>query len=463
MTDNRSSVSKEEGDAGGGGGESDAAVFVAASMPKKKKKKQDDIFQDFGKEHDALAVREVDIGGVKVQRYDFKRFWRSNEDLARFQHALHDKTRFDKLVFDVRDKYNPELGAEISELRVVHNAGARQKSSVSGAKFRRSKDATAKELQVLQKSLRPKELTGKQKQKDATKNRARQEDGYGHDPRSPLQDIEGTPGGDMTAVSGASPLSPGIDTFCMDTVYQDVGRHGASDSRHPIVMPKTLAIVVFRNGDAHHAGSTVFTKKPIKTLEELFQVCGEMCTPVIPPVVALLDGDLRPVRSLEEVDPCTPYLMKGMEMLEPPPSFFRMSKPEGGSLRSINSAMFASNAHHQAVSRLPAAPLSQQSFRTTSGSIFTPAKSLSLCSLNSAPSGSPPWTTLEPWRPQRAGRKWEAPRQFDHILSWAGQGQRQSHHRYETFMPVQLSADRFGPLRSGSLGMLGASSMSGTF
>merc|ERR1712232_32139 len=228
----------------------------------------------------------------------------------------------------------------------------------------------------------------------------------------------------------------------------------SSVAKHPIVMPKTISLVVFRNGDAHHAGSTVFIKTPISTLKELFVACGEACTPVIPPVVALLDGDLQPVRSLEEVDCSTPYLMKGMELLEPPPSFFRSGKPEGPSLKSINKAMGASNAHHMAVSCLPAPPLSQQSFQTTSGSMFTPAKPLSLCSISSAPAGSPPWLTQEPWRPQKAGRKWEAPSHFDHILSWAGQGQRQQHQRYETFQPVQLSG------RSGSLSMLSLPSMS---
>merc|ERR1719310_2292371 len=125
-------------------------------------------------------------------------------------------------------------------------------------------------------------------------------------------------------------------------------------SKHPIVMPKTFSMVVFRNGDAHHAGSTVFIKTPVRTLKEFFVACGEACTPVIPPVVSLLNGDLRPITSLEEVTAETPLLMKGMELLEPPPSFFRAMWPEGPSLKQINAAMNASNAHNQAVSTLPA-------------------------------------------------------------------------------------------------------------
>lgn len=89
-----------------------------------------------------------------------------------------------------------------------------------------------------------------------------------------------------------------------------------------IDMPQTCSLTVFRNGDKHHTGNVVFLKTIPSSLANLYVICDKIVRPVVGTVQQLLDMDLRPLKSLDDLQHGARYLAKGPEALLPPPAFW---------------------------------------------------------------------------------------------------------------------------------------------
>eukprot|EP00927_Polykrikos_kofoidii_P035788 TRINITY_DN30315_c0_g2_i1.p1 TRINITY_DN30315_c0_g2~~TRINITY_DN30315_c0_g2_i1.p1 ORF type:complete len:661 (-),score=92.19 TRINITY_DN30315_c0_g2_i1:65-2005(-) len=202
-----------------------------------------------------------------------------------------------------------------------------------------------------------------------------------------------------------------------------------------VVGPPTLTLLLFKNSDQYHYGATAFWKRRPLTMADLLAVAGEVCRPLIPPAEALLDMDLRRVRSLDEIDPSVPYLVKGKETLDPPPAFFQVSFAQRPSLRNFQAVRRACQAEGESRHCLPSPP------KSCGGSMFT-SKASSMSSLTSCRAGSPPYHTALNRNPQRAGDKWEPHASLSACLSWGGLGQLAQHHSFEKFRPVPLQSER---------------------
>jgi hypothetical protein len=63
---------------------------------RKPKTIQGDMFKDFGKAHGStVMLHDVDASGHLVRKFNYKRFWQSEQDLHRWQQSLNDHSRFD--------------------------------------------------------------------------------------------------------------------------------------------------------------------------------------------------------------------------------------------------------------------------------------------------------------------------------------------------------------------------------
>jgi len=191
---------------------------------------------------------------------------------------------------------------------------------------------------------------------------------------------------------------------------------------------RTFALLVFRNADHWHCGETVLMKRYPTSMIEVLQACGKACTPMVPPAVALLDANLQLVLRVEDIQPQTPYLVKGGECLDPPPSFFTVGRAVGHSFRELSGLRETCRAAHASNPPQPGAQAStfSRSFQTATAS-----------SWRSGPSaGSPPWQSLPQLEPPRAGPKWQPKNRLTACMSWSGQAQMGSHHDYNTWLPV---------------------------
>mmetsp|Transcript_1034 Transcript_1034/g.1860 ORF Transcript_1034/g.1860 Transcript_1034/m.1860 type:complete len:410 (-) Transcript_1034:53-1282(-) len=118
---------------------------------KRGKQEKDNIFTDFGKAH-GNGMHTVQIGGVFQQRADFRRHWRSDPDLRRWQQALTDNSKNNKLMFDVRDRWHPNYVYDIADLTQKHNAYYRRPYSSQDSGRQKS---SADQLKELQQTLAP--------------------------------------------------------------------------------------------------------------------------------------------------------------------------------------------------------------------------------------------------------------------------------------------------------------------
>eukprot|EP00928_Gymnodinium_smaydae_P011967 TRINITY_DN14378_c0_g2_i1.p1 TRINITY_DN14378_c0_g2~~TRINITY_DN14378_c0_g2_i1.p1 ORF type:complete len:621 (+),score=147.06 TRINITY_DN14378_c0_g2_i1:182-2044(+) len=218
-------------------------------------------------------------------------------------------------------------------------------------------------------------------------------------------------------------------------------------------MPQVFPLLLFRNADQYHCGETVFIKGPVRTLPELLQRCGEQLRPWILPVTSLLRvPDMKPVRSLEDLEPSNAYVLKGMESVDPPVSAFRAGKAERGTLRALSDVKAACQAECLEVHHTAQTPLRSLSCTHLSGTGFDMTKASWTSSVSMDRHGSPPWSSTGALLqgPPRAGSKWQPGNHLAACLSHGGHGQLPAHHRYETWPLVRLSTSDRGFSRSGS-------------
>jgi len=203
-------------------------------------------------------------------------------------------------------------------------------------------------------------------------------------------------------------------------------KRGQARGLPQVRMPRTVTLLLVRNADPRHTGETFFMQHRPESLEKLLVACGEVCRPVVPPVEALLDAELRPVRSLEELQQGSAYLLKGHEALDPPVAFFGMPEPGGFSLRELRDLRVEASKGIQGKRLRPLRSASEPANDTRSSASWPWEKA-----------GSPPWLSTGSLSPsQVSGGRWKPPRHLAASMSWMGQGCPPVHHEYESWQPV---------------------------
>lgn len=217
------------------------------------------------------------------------------------------------------------------------------------------------------------------------------------------------------------------------------------------VSKRTLSLYVFRNADRHHSGQVVFMTRIPPTMEALLQICGQELRPLVGPAESLLDTDLRPIRSLDEVCKGGTYLLKGKEALDPPPHMFAhripVTTPSYRCLKEIEMA-----AHAEATSR-PAT--------SSSRPVTSQASLMGGCSEGSASTmfsagriGGPPALSMgslmsEPPKTLPMHEKdahWKAEVRLNKHLTHGGKNLPPTHRRYDlwTVLPRPASVPSIG-------------------
>jgi len=352
---------------------------------KKKTRKGDDIFAAFAEEHGARVLEEDFSRSQNVRRN-----WQSDTNMRRWKQDLADNARLDRLVMGVRCASNPEAGAEVAELVQQHNGLFRQRSIVEKERSDTKTDA-ATELRKVAVMIAPKVKV--KKKKEVSVNFLA---GFGFglalkkaDTLGDLPDATPTEGADATpATEGERRLSDpfaveaedeehsedmAIPTYSSEQDSQmerswdsklidrdahkdpaamtSMGFFRAAPSSEPSkrpgscgrerlpkvqVQPKTLSLLLYRNGDIHHKGEAVFIRTVPKSMKELLIKCGEGCRCSVAPAEALYDGAMRLVKEVKDLEGGGVFLLKGKEALDPPPTFFAGSGQKRGiSLKSL--------------------------------------------------------------------------------------------------------------------------------
>jgi len=346
----------------------------------KRGKQQEDIFKEFGKEHDPNAMKQVEIGGVSSKRVNFRKHWNSDPEINRWQKSLHDNNRFDRLLGEVRHRWHPDFCAERTELIQKHNALFRQRFAAECEKME-SPSPSAAQVRDLQKCISPKTKTnrGTNSQKKATNfdatsleathlgtgpvflggnlrvNNAIRRNSVARSEAmsSASQSDAGTPrraslySDEGTVVACAEATVPAA----LNEPQGHEGHFDPSRPRRDGHTPQTLSLLVFRNGDRSHAGEAIFVKRTPGHLAPLILILGQACKPIIGPAGALFDPALSLVRDLSEVRNGGAYLLKGQEGFAPPPLFFAQ-RPDHASFTSPSLRNMANVGHHVAVQRL---------------------------------------------------------------------------------------------------------------
>jgi len=549
------------------------AVSAPRFAKRKAKKATENIFSEFGKAHDSQIFQDIDIGGVTIQRFDVRKFWKNDTDIKRWQTGMGNRSRYSKLMLAERGKYHEDIRADTAELSVQHNAGARARSGVEADKAawqNKVGPSIPLQLRELHRQLKPQEkkkklvakghfggpLFGglkapeikdndKASSKDgdlpalapvsegkaminqflqfvnqkfsSLENAFRQLDvngngsmsfselseslkrsGYGDkDVVKSLWKTISSEGGTITVKewmnlkpymiqmmagsgqqqanerkqsagskhqtsSAPSPLpldlaatswEPGEDGDVQDRsdvivppslAQKRLGGAVAllaaqwlmppgSKSESNLVSvphappgkdygyPRTLSLLLFKNGDMWHAGETVYLKRTPSSLEHLLILICEQCSPFVRPVEALLDENLRPVRSLDDIinSRHKTFLIKGKEIqLDPPTSFFKIARSDTTSLRKLNGIKEACQT--EALAGMLANP--SRSSHTKSMPDVSKASTMS----------SRPKTSELP----APGAKWQPSARLAASLSWGGSGQGPIHHCFDTWRPV---------------------------
>lgn len=431
----------------------------ARPAPKRKKKQpKEDIFHDFGKEHDDAPIQEVKVNGMVVHRLNYKRYFQSDRDLKRWGEALDNHTRYERLIFKVRDRWHEDLTGDRLELKIQHNSLVRSRTERTKPA---SSASVALQLRELQKQVAPKD----NKKKKGAK-------GPG---------LEGLFGGGGGLGATSSLVDDPAETFAYQAPEEDViaptARSNGPDSvldspsshsrrrpsnehsrpqqemttsasaptlqvastmppKFPVEMPSTMSLLLFRNGDRLHTGETLFIKRwpPPGGLQELLQVCTTAIKPVLAPARCLFDNELNPVRSLDQVIAGGVYLMKGMEGFDPPKIFFNHEHIKDGSLRQLKRAKDVISAELDPLEHFSQVP--------------SHALSLSKASLYGERQpcvDSPPWGSRAPPPKPPKSEKWEVDEFLGMTLSWSGQGVPNTHKYYDQWKPVLQTAWRVPP------------------
>jgi hypothetical protein len=398
---------------------------------------------------------------VTVRRFNYKRFWNSEADLKRWTTSLGHGTRHVKLHLQSQEQSNPDFVADQAELRTQHNSANRSRHSTHEAHSKNGMMVST-QIRELQRQIRPKEKAKSPKKRVQAIEKVQDLTLFGAPPpekeeeaefdgksdacsatqheSTPPESARGSDDGNTTPLSDAEG-----DSKKTGKQGNALAEGGKQQLKHPVVMPTTTALLLFKNADPFHAGDTVFVNRELKDMQQLFAFCGAACKPMVPPVEALLDSNLRPVRSLKDLKPGVPYLCKGKEQLDPPSCFQSLSFESGSALRNIHASMHNIRTQEEAKHRLPAPNVrkSSNSWMASSSTAFTTSRaSASCCSFTSAPKGSPPWHSMEEQRPlQHLKEKWQPSNGLAHALSWSGTLQRNpTHLRYEHLKPLPLAS-----------------------
>lgn len=378
---------------------------------KKKTRKGDDIFAAFGEEHGARVLEEDFSRSQNVRRN-----WQSDVNMRRWKQELADNSRLDRLLIGVRCESNPEYGAELAELVQQHNGLFRQRSIVENERRDTKKSDAATELRKVATLIAPK-VKAKKKKEMSVNFLAGFGFGMGLAKPASLGDVpDATPAeGAETAPEQERRLSDPNATEAEDEEHSEdmafptysedsrdferswdsnierdklppgqkdqaamtsMGFFRAAPSSEPSkrpgtggrerlpkvhVQPKTLSLLLYRNGDVHHKGEAVFIRTMPKSMKELLVKCGEGCRCSVAPAEALYDGQMRLVKEVKDLEGGGVFLLKGKEALDPPPTFFEScgQKPRV-SLKSLTGFQRATSSaptqhHRPAVSR--SAPL----------------------------------------------------------------------------------------------------------
>ncbi|CAE7486788.1 unnamed protein product [Symbiodinium natans] len=94
---------------------------AAKVRPRKKKGQKEDVFRDFGKEHDDAPIQETKKNGMVFYKLNYKRYWQSDRDLQRWAESLGHNIRHEKLLFEVRNRWAEDLLGDRMELKIRHN------------------------------------------------------------------------------------------------------------------------------------------------------------------------------------------------------------------------------------------------------------------------------------------------------------------------------------------------------
>jgi len=425
-------------------------------VAKRKKKAKEDIFREFGNENQSSEAMYAVVAGVTVRRFNYKRFWNSELDLKRWTTSLGHNTRHVKLHLQSQEQSNPDFGADQAMLRTEHNSANRSRQSTNEAHSKNGM-LVSTQIREMQRLIRPKEKAKPARKrvqpvaKDVASEPWAKEEEVEFDGKSdacsatqqestPPESARGSDDGNHTPLSEAEG-----DNNKTGKRGNALAEGGKKQLKHPVVMPTTTALLLFKNADPFHAGDTVFVNRELTDMQQLFAFCGAACKPMVPPCTALLDSNLRPVRSLKDLKPGVPYLCKGMEPLDPPSCFQAMGFESGTALRNIHASMHNIRTQEEAKHRLPAPNVrkSSNSWMASSSTAFTTSRaSASCCSFTSAPKGSPPWHSMEEQRPlQHLKEKWQPSNGLAHALSWSGTLQRNPRHSmYEHLKPLPLAS-----------------------
>jgi len=271
---------------------------AAKVRPRKKKgQKKEDVFQDFGKEHDDAPIQEIKKNGLVFYHLNYKRYWQSDRDLERWAKSLGHNIRHEKLLFEVRNRWAEDLLGDRMELKIRHNPLVRSRTQ---ERLRPTTGVSvALQLKDLQKQLAPKD----HKKKRVMAALAHKPGGmfgqfFGGDDSQAVDDVgeplgsrgdgqgwdeAGSPSaarseaGDLpdrqsiSACSSRMGMSAGklISQNSQTLELQELGdcdlpeddgelmkRKDAGRSRMP-QMPSTMALLLFRNADRLHTGEAM--------------------------------------------------------------------------------------------------------------------------------------------------------------------------------------------------------------
>lgn len=222
----------------------------------------------------------------------------------------------------------------------------------------------------------------------------------------------------------------------------------SKSSQMHAISKRTMSIYVFRNADRSNSGQAVFMARIPPTIEALLQICSDTIRPVVGPAECLMDVDLRPVRSMDEVYKGGTYLLKGKEALDPPPHMFAHRPPvTTPSLRCLSEIQIA--AHAEAKSR----PCTSSTRPLTSQASFMGGFSEgSTSSISLGRVGSPPQNSVmsslstEPSRTLPHKENWQVEVRLNKHLTYGGKNLPPTHRRYDlwTVMPRHASEPSIG-------------------
>jgi len=440
--------------------EPNAKARPAPKMRKKKKEPKEDIFRDFGKEHDDAPIQEVKVNGMVVHRLNYKRYFQSDNDLKRWSESLDSHTRYERLLYKVRDRWHEDLNGDIMELQIQHNPLVRSRHADSQKPA--SSASVALQLRELQKQIGPKD--NKKKKFGAGKlaepgllggfGTAQRDDGDDFPETVTHQAIEeemvaptarstgpdnvlDSPSSHRRRPSEHESARPPQEMMTSASA-PSLGR-GQSQSnapKHPAEMPSTMSLLLFRNADRLHTGETLFIKRwpPPGGLKELLEIATIEIKPVLSAFRCLYDHTLKPVRSIEEVVRGGVYLLKGQEAWDPPKLFFNHDHVKDGSLRQLKRVKDVIAAERDPLETFSQVP-----------SHATTMSKVALYGERHPCPDSPPWGSRPlPPKPPKS-EKWHVSEFLGMTLSWSGQGIPHQHHKYEQWKPVLETSWRLEP------------------